>query len=104
MTFIDLEEIQGLACIFMQLCEYVPHLPSGLGVAKERRELLLSDDRQERFQLFPFPERFSLSLHRRYPNCHCINFGSWFLMSFPAAVIILLLSWIWLQWLFLGFK
>ncbi|XP_036879344.2 solute carrier family 13 member 1 isoform X1 [Manis javanica] len=47
-----------------------------------------------------FAEHFNI----RYPNCHCINFGSWFLMSFPAAVIILLLSWIWLQWLFLGFN
>nr|XP_058929590.1 solute carrier family 13 member 1 [Kogia breviceps] len=47
-----------------------------------------------------FAEHFNM----RYPDCHCINFGSWFLMSFPAAIIILLLSWIWLQWLFLGFN
>uniref|UniRef100_A0A8B9QPD6 Solute carrier family 13 member 1 n=1 Tax=Apteryx owenii TaxID=8824 RepID=A0A8B9QPD6_APTOW len=33
----------------------------------------------------------------------CINFGSWFILSIPITVIILLLSWVWLQWLFLGF-
>uniref|UniRef100_A0A8C0LNG8 Solute carrier family 13 member 1 n=1 Tax=Canis lupus dingo TaxID=286419 RepID=A0A8C0LNG8_CANLU len=47
---------------------------------------------------------FSEHFNTRYPDCRCINFGSWFLLSFPAAVIILLLSWIWLQWLFLGFN
>ncbi|XP_047619486.1 solute carrier family 13 member 1 [Phacochoerus africanus] len=47
-----------------------------------------------------FAEHFNM----RYPDCHCINFGSWFIMSFPAAIIILLLSWIWLHWLFLGFN
>ncbi|KAM9698571.1 solute carrier family 13 member 1 isoform 2-T3 [Dama dama] len=47
---------------------------------------------------------FAEHFNTRYPDCDCINFGSWFIMSFPAAIIILLLSWIWLQWLFLGFK
>ncbi|XP_036281722.1 solute carrier family 13 member 1 isoform X2 [Pipistrellus kuhlii] len=47
---------------------------------------------------------FAEHFNSRYPNCRCINFGSWFLLSFPAAIIILLLSWIWLQWLFLGFN
>ncbi|KAM6201600.1 solute carrier family 13 member 1 [Rhynchocyon petersi] len=47
-----------------------------------------------------FAEHFNM----RYPDCRCINFGSWFMLSFPAALIILLLSWIWLQWLFLGFN
>nr|XP_015093088.1 solute carrier family 13 member 1 [Vicugna pacos] len=47
---------------------------------------------------------FAEHFNTRYPECHCINFGSWFIMSFPAAVIILLLSWVWLQWLFLGFN
>ncbi|XP_058153284.1 solute carrier family 13 member 1 isoform X2 [Dasypus novemcinctus] len=47
-----------------------------------------------------FAEHFNM----RYPDCRCINFGSWFLFSFPAALIILLLSWIWLHWLFLGFN
>ncbi|KAM6152401.1 solute carrier family 13 member 1 isoform 2-T2 [Erethizon dorsatum] len=47
-----------------------------------------------------FTEHFNI----RYPDCQCLNFGSWFLFSFPVAFIILLLSWIWLQWLFLGFN
>ncbi|RMC10205.1 hypothetical protein DUI87_13006 [Hirundo rustica rustica] len=42
-------------------------------------------------------------MNRRYPGCQCINFGSWFILSIPIAVTILLLSWVWLQWLFLGF-
>ncbi|XP_027992404.2 solute carrier family 13 member 1 [Eptesicus fuscus] len=46
---------------------------------------------------------FAEHFNSRYPSCRCINFGSWFLLSFPAAIIILFLSWIWLQWLFLGF-
>ncbi|XP_059112516.1 solute carrier family 13 member 1 [Peromyscus eremicus] len=47
---------------------------------------------------------FSEHFNTRYPDCRCLNFGSWFLFSFPIAVILLLLSWIWLQWLFLGFN
>ncbi|NWI58250.1 S13A1 protein, partial [Calyptomena viridis] len=46
---------------------------------------------------------FAEHFNTRYPDCQCINFGSWFILSIPIAVIILLLSWVWLQWLFLGF-
>ncbi|NXI35768.1 S13A1 protein, partial [Galbula dea] len=46
---------------------------------------------------------FTEHFNTRYPNCQCINFGSWFILSIPITVIILLLSWVWLQWLFLGF-
>uniref|UniRef100_A0A8B9FEQ1 Solute carrier family 13 member 1 n=1 Tax=Amazona collaria TaxID=241587 RepID=A0A8B9FEQ1_9PSIT len=46
---------------------------------------------------------FAEHFNTRYPACQCINFGSWFILSIPIAVIILLLSWIWLQWIFLGF-
>uniref|UniRef100_A0A674GQW1 Solute carrier family 13 member 1 n=1 Tax=Taeniopygia guttata TaxID=59729 RepID=A0A674GQW1_TAEGU len=46
---------------------------------------------------------FAEHFNSRYPGCQCINFGSWFILSIPIAVIILLLSWLWLQWLFLGF-
>uniref|UniRef100_A0A8C3EGF3 Solute carrier family 13 member 1 n=1 Tax=Corvus moneduloides TaxID=1196302 RepID=A0A8C3EGF3_CORMO len=46
---------------------------------------------------------FTEHFNSRYPDCQCINFGSWFILSIPITVIILLLSWVWLQWLFLGF-
>ncbi|XP_008586135.1 PREDICTED: solute carrier family 13 member 1 [Galeopterus variegatus] len=45
---------------------------------------------------------FAEHFNTRYPDCDCLNFGSWFILSFPAAIIILLLCWIWLLWLFLG--
>uniref|UniRef100_A0A8C3NM63 Uncharacterized protein n=1 Tax=Geospiza parvula TaxID=87175 RepID=A0A8C3NM63_GEOPR len=47
---------------------------------------------------------FTEHFNSRYPGCQCINFGSWFILSIPIAVTILLLSWLWLQWLFLGFE
>uniref|UniRef100_A0A8B9MNZ1 Solute carrier family 13 member 1 n=1 Tax=Accipiter nisus TaxID=211598 RepID=A0A8B9MNZ1_9AVES len=47
---------------------------------------------------------FAEHFNTRYPACQCINFGSWFILSIPITVIILLLSWVWLQWLFLGFE
>ncbi|KGL85062.1 Solute carrier family 13 member 1, partial [Tinamus guttatus] len=46
---------------------------------------------------------FAEQFNTRYPDCQCINFGSWFVLSIPVTVTILLFSWIWLQWLFLGF-
>ena len=33
-----------------------------------------------------------------------IGFGDWFVFAFPEAVILLFISWIWLQWMFLGFN
>uniref|UniRef100_A0A8D0LC13 Solute carrier family 13 member 1 n=1 Tax=Sphenodon punctatus TaxID=8508 RepID=A0A8D0LC13_SPHPU len=47
---------------------------------------------------------FAEQFNTRYPGCQCINFGSWFILSIPITIIILLLSWVWLQWLFLGFR
>ncbi|XP_028381008.1 solute carrier family 13 member 1 [Phyllostomus discolor] len=47
---------------------------------------------------------FAQYFNSRYSKCQCLNFGSWFMLSFPASITILLLSWIWLQWLFLGFN
>ncbi|XP_006901863.1 PREDICTED: solute carrier family 13 member 1 [Elephantulus edwardii] len=47
---------------------------------------------------------FAEHFNTRYPDCQCINFGSWFIFSFPVAIIMLILSWIWLQWLYLGFN
>uniref|UniRef100_UPI00398ECA1E solute carrier family 13 member 1 n=1 Tax=Pristiophorus japonicus TaxID=55135 RepID=UPI00398ECA1E len=43
-------------------------------------------------------------INTRYPDCHCINFGSWFVLVFPMTVIILLLSWVWLHVIYFGFK
>ncbi|XP_054845221.1 solute carrier family 13 member 1 isoform X2 [Eublepharis macularius] len=47
---------------------------------------------------------FAEQFNTRYPSCQCINFGSWFILCIPISIIILLLSWVWLQWLFLGFN
>ncbi|XP_044278988.1 solute carrier family 13 member 1 isoform X2 [Varanus komodoensis] len=47
---------------------------------------------------------FAEQFNSRYPGCQCINFGSWFILSIPITIIILLLAWVWLQWLFLGFN
>ncbi|KAM6137152.1 LOW QUALITY PROTEIN: solute carrier family 13 member 1 [Pterocles gutturalis] len=44
---------------------------------------------------------FNEHFNTRYPACQCINFGSWFVL-YPITVIILLLCWVWLQWLSLG--
>ncbi|KYO47537.1 solute carrier family 13 member 4 [Alligator mississippiensis] len=47
---------------------------------------------------------FAEQFNTRYPGCQCINFGSWFILCIPITIIILLFSWVWLQWLFLGFN
>ncbi|XP_047452755.1 solute carrier family 13 member 1 [Mugil cephalus] len=45
---------------------------------------------------------FSEYLNQIYPNCNCINFGNWLLLCLPISVIMLLLTWTWLYWLFIG--
>ncbi|XP_063783251.1 solute carrier family 13 member 1 [Pseudophryne corroboree] len=47
---------------------------------------------------------FAEQFQTRYPNCTEINFGTWFLLCIPITIILMLLSWIWIQWLFLGFN
>ncbi|KFO18376.1 Solute carrier family 13 member 4 [Fukomys damarensis] len=38
----------------------------------------------------------------QYPAAEVVNFGTWFLFSFPISLIMLVISWFWLHWLFLG--
>ncbi|XP_053175348.1 solute carrier family 13 member 1 [Scomber japonicus] len=46
---------------------------------------------------------FSEYLNQIYPDCSgCVNFGNWLLLCLPISVIMLLLTWIWLYWLFIG--
>ncbi|CAK6974700.1 solute carrier family 13 member 1 isoform X2 [Scomber scombrus] len=45
---------------------------------------------------------FSEYINQIYPNCSCINFGNWLVLCLPISVIMLLLTWIWLYWLFIG--
>ncbi|XP_030621202.1 solute carrier family 13 member 1 [Chanos chanos] len=45
---------------------------------------------------------FSEYIRQFYPECTSINFGNWFIMCLPISIIVLVLSWIWLHWMFLG--
>uniref|UniRef100_A0A8C8FQE0 Solute carrier family 13 member 4 n=1 Tax=Oncorhynchus tshawytscha TaxID=74940 RepID=A0A8C8FQE0_ONCTS len=47
---------------------------------------------------------FAEQFNNRYPDAKVINFGTWFIFSFPIAIIMLLLTWVWLHFLFLGCK
>uniref|UniRef100_A0A8C8SXG2 Solute carrier family 13 member 4 n=1 Tax=Pelusios castaneus TaxID=367368 RepID=A0A8C8SXG2_9SAUR len=40
--------------------------------------------------------------NNHYPNAEVVNFGTWFLFSFPICLIMLVLTWFWMHWLFLG--
>ncbi|XP_008051228.1 solute carrier family 13 member 4 [Carlito syrichta] len=40
--------------------------------------------------------------NNQYPAAEVVNFGTWFLFSFPISLIMLVLSWLWMHWLFLG--
>uniref|UniRef100_A0A8C1FHK1 Solute carrier family 13 member 4 n=1 Tax=Cyprinus carpio carpio TaxID=630221 RepID=A0A8C1FHK1_CYPCA len=45
---------------------------------------------------------FAEQFNNRYPEAKVINFGTWFIFSLPIALIMLMLTWIWLHCLFLG--
>uniref|UniRef100_W5NFY7 Solute carrier family 13 member 1 n=1 Tax=Lepisosteus oculatus TaxID=7918 RepID=W5NFY7_LEPOC len=45
---------------------------------------------------------FAEQFNHFYPECQCINFGNWFIFCFPITLLILVLSWFWLHWVFLG--
>ncbi|KAM9313227.1 solute carrier family 13 member 1 [Gastrophryne carolinensis] len=47
---------------------------------------------------------FAEQFQTRYPTSTEINFGTWFLLCIPISIILMVLAWIWLQWLFLGFN
>ncbi|EDL13665.1 solute carrier family 13 member 4 [Mus musculus] len=40
--------------------------------------------------------------NNQYPAAEVVNFGTWFLFSFPISLIMLVVSWFWIHWLFLG--
>ncbi|NXE03904.1 S13A4 protein, partial [Lophotis ruficrista] len=40
--------------------------------------------------------------NNHYPDAEVVNFGTWFLFSFPVSLIMLVLTWFWMHWLFLG--
>ncbi|NXW50073.1 S13A4 protein, partial [Nyctiprogne leucopyga] len=40
--------------------------------------------------------------NNHYPNAEVVNFGTWFLFSCPISLIMLVLTWFWMHWLFLG--
>ncbi|XP_044136208.1 solute carrier family 13 member 1 [Bufo gargarizans] len=47
---------------------------------------------------------FAEQFQTRYPLSTEINFGTWFLLCIPITIILTILSWLWIQWLFLGFN
>ncbi|KAK1789954.1 hypothetical protein P4O66_002276 [Electrophorus voltai] len=47
---------------------------------------------------------FAEQFNNRYPEAKFINFGTWFIFSLPIALVMLVLTWMWLHFLFLGCK
>ncbi|KAJ7997671.1 hypothetical protein DPEC_G00214560 [Dallia pectoralis] len=45
---------------------------------------------------------FAEYINQFYPGCNSLNFGNWVVLCLPISIIALLLSWIWLHWMFIG--
>nr|XP_049578459.1 solute carrier family 13 member 1 isoform X1 [Syngnathus scovelli] len=45
---------------------------------------------------------FSEYLQQIYPECERLNFGTWMALCLPISLLVLLLTWAWLCWLFIG--
>uniref|UniRef100_A0A6Q2WXS7 Solute carrier family 13 member 1 n=1 Tax=Esox lucius TaxID=8010 RepID=A0A6Q2WXS7_ESOLU len=45
---------------------------------------------------------FAEYINQFYPECTSVNFGNWIILCLPISVIALLLTWIWLHWMFIG--
>uniref|UniRef100_A0A673NKR4 Solute carrier family 13 member 1-like n=1 Tax=Sinocyclocheilus rhinocerous TaxID=307959 RepID=A0A673NKR4_9TELE len=45
---------------------------------------------------------FAEYIYQYYPECSIINFGNWFVLCLPICIIMLILSWIFLHWMYLG--
>uniref|UniRef100_A0A671T0G2 Solute carrier family 13 member 1-like n=1 Tax=Sinocyclocheilus anshuiensis TaxID=1608454 RepID=A0A671T0G2_9TELE len=45
---------------------------------------------------------FAEYIYQYYPDCTVINFGNWFVLCLPICIIMLILSWIYLHWMYLG--
>ncbi|KAF4095218.1 hypothetical protein G5714_024296 [Onychostoma macrolepis] len=45
---------------------------------------------------------FAEYIYQYYPDCTVINFGNWFVFCLPICLIMLILSWIFLHWMYLG--
>ncbi|XP_051740552.1 solute carrier family 13 member 1 [Ctenopharyngodon idella] len=45
---------------------------------------------------------FAEYIYQYYPECTIVNFGNWFVLCLPICIIMLILSWLFLHWMFLG--